>query len=214
MRAISAFSTGRTDVLSARPLVTIAVEGDLDEEVLRRLVDHVGGEVADVHGKEGDDFIRERLQGYNAAAQQMPWCVLVDLNHKAACPPELRRRWLESDPSPQFCFRIAVRAVEAWLLADPSGLGDHLSVSGDNIPPQPESVDRPKQRMVAIARGSQDRAIREDMVPREGSGRGVGRAYTSHLVEFAKDRWRPGVAAANADSLARAIERLDALNAD
>lgn len=72
-------------------LASIAVEGDPDEIVARRLVDLAGGRVTDVYGKQGDDFIRERIPGYNAAAKLSPWFVLVDLDLKADCAPELRQ---------------------------------------------------------------------------------------------------------------------------
>lgn len=191
-------------------LATIVVEGDPDEMALRRLVDHVGGRVTDVYGKKGDDFIRQQLGAYNQAAKLSPWCVLVDLDLKEECAPKLQQEWLP-DPVPGMCFRIAVRAIEAWLMADPARLASYLSVSQDRIPTDVEGERHPKQRMVAIARDSRSRAIREEMVPRPGSGRSQGPVYSGRLVEFARDHWRPDVAAENCDSLARAIRCLEHL---
>jgi hypothetical protein len=65
------------------------------------------------------------------------------------------------------------------------------------------------RRPVDLAARSRRRAIREDMVPRSGSGRSVGQAYASRLIEFVDGYWRPEMAANNSDSLRRCCERLD-----
>jgi hypothetical protein len=65
--------------------------------------------------------------------------------------------------------------------------------------------------MVELARHSHRRGIREDMVPRPGSGRKVGPAYTAQLIDFARDSnngWRPDVAAKASDSLNRCLQCL------
>lgn len=69
----------------------------------------------------------------------------------------------------------------------------------------------PKQALVNLARTSRRRAIRDDMVPREGSGRAVGPGYTSRIIEFVSNHWRPEQAAHVSDSLRRAIARLEIL---
>lgn len=76
------------------------------------------------------------------------------------------------------------------------------------MPANPEGLEFPKQAMVNLARRSRRRDIRLDMAPHDGSGRTEGPAYASRMIEFATDRWRPEVAAAHADSLRRAIDRL------
>jgi hypothetical protein len=50
--------------------------------------------------------------------------------------------------------------------------------------------------------------IREDMLPRRGSGRPIGPAYTSRMIEFVENNWRPEVAARSSDSLRRCLVRL------
>lgn len=65
--------------------------------------------------------------------------------------------------------------------------------------------------MVNLGRRSRKRAIRKDMVPRHGSGRTVGPAYASRLIEFVSTEWRPAVAAERSDSLKRAIRCLQEL---
>ena len=53
--------------------------------------------------------------------------------------------------------------------------------------------------------------IRDDMVPREGSGRSIGPAYVSRIIEFALSHWRPAEASHRSESLRRAIACLNNL---
>jgi hypothetical protein len=184
-----------------------AVEGSTDEAVLRRLVDEIGCWQGAVYGKQGKQFLRTRVDAYNAAAQYSPWVMLVDLDAGHNCAPELRNEWLPKT-APNMCFSIVVRALEAWLLADPERFSDFFHVARRKIPLDVESLPQPKVTLVNLSGQSRRMEIRKDMVPRPGSGRLVGPAYTSRIVEFASDRdqgWRPSVAAQNAPSLNRCL---------
>jgi hypothetical protein len=150
------------------------------------------------------------MEGYNNAARFAPWVVLVDLNAEAECAPALLRTWLPQ-PAPLMRFRVVVRKAEAWLLADRQRLSRFLGVSADVVPRNPEAIADPKREMVDLAARSRRSAIREDMVPRPGSGRAVGPGYSSRLIEFVSDLasgWRPDVASRTADSLSRCIKSL------
>ena len=191
-------------------IISGAVESLLDEAVLHRLLEHVGAEAGPVYGKNGKAHLQQRLNGYNQAAYLTTWGVLVDLNHDADCAPPLRAGWLPK-PAPYMCFRVAVREIEAWLLADRERLARFLGVAVSKLPLNPEAVNDPKRVMVELARNSRRREIREDMVPRPGIGRTVGPAYTSHLIEYVTDAkvgWRPDVAAKSSDSLDRCLRCL------
>lgn len=188
----------------ASTIISTAVEGALDEAVAQKLISYAGGEMGTVYGREGKPNLRQRIEGFNNAAHHAPWFVLVDLDNDAGCAPSLREAWLP-DPAPHLCFRIVVREIEAWLMADAETLAGHLSVSLSRIPRTPENVEHPKNEMVNLGRRSRRRAIREDMVPREESGRRVGPAYASRLIEYVENKWRPEVAANHSDSLRRAI---------
>jgi hypothetical protein len=187
--------------------ISAAVEGLMDEAVVRRLIACAGGHPGPVYGKNGKPALRQKINGYNNAARHTPWVVLVDLNSDADCAPPLRHDWLPT-PAPQLCFRVAVRQVEAWLMADADTLATFLSVRRHTIPANPEALPNAKAEMVNLARHSRRSAIRQDMVPRPGSGRPVGPAYGSRLIEYAERHWRPEVAAQRADSLRRAIDCL------
>lgn len=188
-------------------VITVAVEGPTDEAVACKLIARVGAQPGPVHGNQGKPYLQRHIGGYNHAARHAPWLILVDLDRDADCAPPLRHAW-RPQPAPMLCLRVAVRAVEAWLLADAERLAAFLGVAQRRIEATPERLDDPKQAMVNLARASRRRDIREDMVPRAGSGRPIGPAYTSRLVEFISDFWRPNIAARRAESLARAIGRL------
>jgi len=111
-------------------------------------------------------------------------------------------------------FRVAVRAVESWLLADAERLATFLGVPATSIPPDPDAESDPKRTLIGLAQRSRRSAIREDIVPRRGSGSRVGPGYAGRLIEFvltAEDRWRPSAAVQRSDSLRRCVEALRAL---
>lgn len=172
--------------------------------VLRRLVEWLGAEMVYVYPVGGKPQLDRRLSGYNEAARYSPWCVLQDLDTDAACPAELVARLLP-EPAPTICFRIVVRAVEAWLMADRQRMASFLSVSRARIPASPEDTPGPKETLVNAARHSNKTAVRDGIVPRPGSGRSVGAGYTSLMIEYARIRWRPEIAAESSESLRRCI---------
>lgn len=185
-----------------------AIEGLADAAVLQRLIEDAGASLGPVYGGRGKGHLVGRLAAYNTAARLSPWVVLIDLDRQTECAARVRVQWLP-DVAPLMCFRIVVRAIEAWLLADPERLGRFLGVPQTSIPVYPETLGDPKRDLVDLARQSKRLHIREDMVPRPGSGRSVGPAYTSRLIEFVLDHragWRPEVAAGYADSLARCLK--------
>ena len=188
-------------------VVTAAVEGIVDEAVVRRLAKHAELEMGSVYGKNGKDHLRQRIRGYNNAARFSLWIILVDLNFEAECAPPLRNSWLPQ-PADKMCFRVAVRKVESWLLGDRERIANFLRVQSVSIPPSPDALPDPRDAMVALAAQSRRPDIREDMLPRPGSGRPIGPAYTSRMIEFVENYWRPEVAARSSDSLRRCLRRL------
>lgn len=187
-----------------------AVEGPLDEAVLRQLIRYAAGLPGTVYGKQGKSQLLQRLRAYNQAARSSPWAILIDLDQDADCAPPFLSRHIPQ-PSAQMCCRVAVRSIEAWLLADREHLAKFLDVAFAKIPQNPEALANPKQTLVELARHSQSRDVREDLVPRPSSGRSVGSAYVSRLIEFIKadkNGWRPDVAAKHSDSLYRCLHCL------
>lgn len=194
-------------------VISAGVEGILDEAVVKHLINRAGAELGRTYGRSGKAKLKSGIRGFNSAAIWSPWLVLVDLDKEAECAAELRREWLP-EPSRFMCFRVAVREVESWLLADRENIGRHLSVSRDLVPSEPELLVDPKGEMVNLAGRSRRRAIREDMVPRQGSGRQTGPAYDAQLIEFVRNLWDLDAALGHSDSLSRAYDSLARLVAE
>lgn len=186
--------------------VKAAVEGITDEAALRRLASHVGLEVDVVYVTNGKAAMEQRIAGYNLASRFSPWVVLVDLDNDATCAAELLNALVPVRVS-QMTLRIVVRSLEAWLLAD-RGLAAFLRVPVSRLPTTPDAEARPKRTVVDLARQSRRPAVRADMVPRDGSGREVGPAYTSRVIEFIERRWDLDGAATRSESLRRCLTRL------
>lgn len=187
--------------------VNIVVEGQTDEPVARRLLHAAGFDVGVVYGKLGKLHIDKKLVAYNNAARFAHYFVIRDMNGDEECPSTLARAKLPV-PASLMCFRIAVRSIEAWLLADREKLSEFLGVAVARLPHNPDTIPHPKLALIEVARHSRRREIREDMVPASHSTMSVGRGYTSRIGEFANTVWRPTVAAKHSRSLARCLEAL------
>lgn len=195
------------------PYIAGAVEGVSDEAVFYRVVGSRGGDVHRVQVQGGKPGLRRALPGYNAAARHAPWLVLVDLDREFTCGARLVADWLPR-PNRYMRLRVVVRTVEAWLLADRKRFSAFFSVAQSALPDRPDDLPDPKGALLAAIARSRRPAIQEDMLPRSGSGRRVGAAYTSRLIEFAGDSargWRPEAAAERSPSLAKCLTRLDEL---
>lgn len=195
-------------------MISIAGEGPTDLIVMRRLLLEIGIVEAVPYWGEGrrtgKQGMTDKLAGWSRAAIHAPWFVLRDLDHDADCAAALRRS-LVPDAPPGFCFRIAVRQTESWLIADRHRLADCLGVRLALVPEQPDALDNPKSSLLGVARRSK-RRIAKDMLPRDGSGRIVGPGYLPFIEDFARQVWVPAEAQAQSDSLRRtrtALRRLD-----
>jgi len=154
--------------------LAIRVEGSTDVPVARKVLELAGWEspfaIIDMGGNVSMD---NDLRGYNAAAKGSPWFILRDLDHDAPCPGALVATLLPQR-QPLMCLRIAVRAGEAWLTADPETLAGFLHVSRAQIPGNPDGEDDPKLTMVGLARRSTKPTIKKAMLPLQGASRRVG----------------------------------------
>lgn len=187
-------------------VVSCAVEGDLDEVVARRMLDHVGLTCGPVYGRDGKDKLRRDVGGYASGARFHPWFVLVDLDADE-CAAGLVAEWVPVMP-PLMHLRVAVREVEAWLLADRRHIAEFLGVSHHRVPGAPEAVVDAKQQVVNLARRSRRRATREGVPPRPGSGRTIGPLYVTEMSRFVRDAWDIDAAAQASESLRRCLAAL------
>jgi hypothetical protein len=197
----------------------IAVEDDLSDAVVRRLLIHArrGFQICGRYPLSPMAYLRPELSGYgylkanvrafNKAAKETPHFLLTDLD-EAACAPELMDDWIGGALHPNFVLRVAVRGVEAWLLADINNMADFLGLTRRDMPTNIETVSEPKEEIVRLASISPDPEVRDNLAPRPGSTATTGRLFTRSLIGYVRDRWDVNAAAAHADSLRRAVRAL------
>ncbi len=193
----------------SRPL-WLACEGETDRAVARRLAAEAGFDPVSEQVAGGKAALLERLPAILGSARSLPWLVLVDLDRDADCAPPFVAEIAVPIPR-SICLRVAVHAVEAWLLADRGGMARFLGVPPTRLPLWPEEDDNPVGALVAAARRSRRRTILRGIPPRPGSGRRKGPEYVPLVEEFIRDHWDLDAAAARAPSLARARRCLDGL---
>lgn len=178
-------------------------EGDTDIPVVEKLAADAGLEIANYLDMGGKSQLDKRLNGFAQAAKGGPWFVLRDLDRDAPCAPGLLRKQ-RVQPAEWMSYRIAVREVEAWLLADSSAMASFLHVSESLIPADPDAEKDPTLTLVNLARRSKRREIKKQLVPAEGSAAQVGPLYEAAIIEFGTLHWDLARACRKSPSLARA----------
>jgi len=185
-------------------------EGPLDGVLARRLIAHVGG-------IPGIDYISpRRARGVRALDPRIPGLliaarhgqrilVLRDLDQDAPCAGALVAR-LHPTPHARFCLRIAVRALEAWLLADRDGIASALGVSRRLVPKAPERLDNPKSSLWEVARNTNNDDIRDAFA-------GGFQARSAWASEFMSEKWciARALRGGGAPSLNKALLRIQTL---
>jgi hypothetical protein len=187
--------------------LVLVTEDELSDAVMRRLLKAVDRPF-EVHTPiiaRGFGNIRRNIGRYRTACLAMPHLVLTDLDTHQ-CAPELIHSWKAEHLPPQLMFRVAVREVESWLMADRGALAVFLKVAEKILPRDPENESDPKLALINAARRG-NRMARE-MVPDPGSNLTISPLYNTHLKQFTNTHWQPLRAAENAHSLARTLERL------
>lgn len=197
---------------------SVAVEGASDVAAVEKILASrsIALDSKNVFVKRGKGNLDKKLAGFNNAAARSPWFVLRDADHdEGGCAAALRESLLPTyDQQPRMCFRLAVRSLDAWLLADSESFATTFSVAVSAIPVAVEDLADPKSSLVGVCRRSRKSAIRRAMVPPAGSKGRIGPEYVTFISEYARTAWRPDIAAANAPSLARALGEIDRLVSD
>lgn len=194
-------------------ILNILVEGYVDEAIARRLIHVSGNEAGVAYGKKGWTYIQQKVAAFNRTCGAQGLLTLVDLmDTKRECPAEVLKEWLPHCDE-KHVFRVVVREVESWILADRSGLAGFLNIPPAKLSFDPELEADPKQTLINLARGSRSKAIRDALVPKNGQSASEGPLYSSELIRFVAEKWDPLAAQANSASLAKCLVRLVELEA-
>jgi hypothetical protein len=192
--------------------IALVVEDQLSLAVCERLIAEVAPalQVSQRLVMRGAGQIRKSLLRFRQASHVMPHLVLTDLD-TLACAPTLLQGWGALDLPASLLLRVAVREVEAWVLADRQAFADFASIPVTKISAEPESLPDPKQVLVNLVRQSKSRRLRAELVPEQGTALSIGPLYNERLGQFVQTTWNPARAAEQAPSLQRTRHRLSAL---
>ncbi len=190
----------------------LATEDILSEAAAEKLLTASGRpvEITERLRKDGYGYLKANLHKFNqVAANGRPVFLLTDLD-KADCVVDFITDWRKGlELSERLLFRVAVREIEAWLLADRRSFADWLGISADIVPMRPECLDDPKRELLRLVDRSKKRELKAMILPGKTSRSLVGLGYNTELTLYVRDCWNPQAAAASAPSLARALKKIE-----
>lgn len=158
------------------------------------------------YSKGGNDYLKQQCAAFNDASTHTPFFMLVDLD-RHECPPTILSAWLKRPRNNNFIFRVAVKEVEAWLLADKEGLSKFFNVSPALFSPNPDALLNPKHALITLAKRSRKRDIRDDITPIDQSA-SIGPNYNNRLSQFVDSYWNIANAKKRSPSLCGAYDAL------
>lgn len=190
--------------------VFLATEDELSESLGEKLVNLAGLCVDHRIRRNGAGYLRSRIKNFCEIARRFPVVLITDLD-MVECPVTLKRQWLGANPVPDdLIFRVAVREIESWVLADHQGIYDLM---GDRVGLLPDQVDLladPKRVMLdAASRARRD--IREELVTTRGALASQGMGYNQVLSNFIRRTWSFEQASQRSPSLRLAFQRVQEL---
>lgn len=189
--------------------INLGVEDRLSEAIARRLLRGCSNNfhLGTVFQKGGFGYLRRMAPAFNNAAKGIPFLLLTDLD-TGNCAPDIINEWLPKGVHPNLLFRVAIREVEAWILADCESLSRFLGLRNAFNVDDPDLLENPKAYLIDLARHSPRREIRDDIVPRRNSTSRIGPNYNGRLSIFVEYHWQPLAAAVRSKSLAKSLLRL------
>jgi hypothetical protein len=190
----------------------LVCEDVLSEIVMRKLVKAVFQIEIDLIaiGKKGQGFIKDRINQYNSAKDDILFFVLTDLDQEE-CAPKLINDWFKRPVRKNLLFRVAVREVEAWLLADSEGFSKFVNLDKNLIDRETryiETINDPKKKLIALVNRCRERTLKEDIVASNMKTANQGPGYNTRLKTFVEDYWDVNRAKINSNSLDRTIKAL------
>jgi hypothetical protein len=192
--------------------LTVATEDELSEAVAQRLLlDFPSLEVGLWLRRGGNGYLRSRIRKFCEMARHSPVLVITDLDTNT-CPAALCRTWLGNlSHPPGLLLRVAVREIEAWLLADHDAMvaliGKHAN---GRLPDNPDYLHDPMDRILELEKRA-PRAVRLDLRAEAGALARQGLGYNHRLCALVRSSWRPERAAERSPSLRRTIKRISEL---
>ena len=160
----------------------------------------------------GYGAIKSKCEAFlNMARAGIHTLILTDLD-TAECACALIRDWFaipQNDaldlPSPCI-FRVAIREVEAWIIADHAAWAEYIGIPAANFLREPDQLDDPKGHLLNIIRRKGTKKFHREMLPQRAAH--IGPRYNEVLCDFVESLWEPERAAIRSPSLDRALKAL------
>ena len=203
----------------AEPIIFLSF---VEDEATRWVADRILAYLCDVTGldlrfQNGHPVVTRGCGNLKAKAQKLLVAarsgvngfLLADLDNYQT-PTALGKDWLNLDClsacPPNFIFRISIREIESWILADRDAIASFLGISVAAFPHDMDSLPDPKQFLLNTIRAKCKKRCHREMLPEPGQTIGIG--YNSMLGEFIKFHWSPIRASAHSTSLNRSLNRV------
>lgn len=189
--------------------ICVATEDVLSEAVALKLIGLTNGKlvVSQKLRKNGFGYLKSKFPNFCNLAKNMPVVLITDLDH-CPCAPSLIEKWKKEEALPyNLIFRVAIREIESWILADRDGFSDFLKISKSLIPIAPDQLSNPKATLLSLAQKA-PRNLKDGLVAKKGTLAIQGVEYNLILSHFVNQLWNPLKAADNSDSLNRAVKRI------
>jgi len=198
---------------SLTPINHIFYEDALHEAVIKNILSNSSvnyiykpDKLNNCHGKSN---IFKNMEKYNQVAKFQTILVLVDLNQKHKCPSDLLKKWFVHPKNHNLIFRIAVREVESWILADRDNFAKFIKIDKVFIPYESDKIDDPKECLIKLVKNSKIKKLRDYIVPKHKTTAKQGPNYNEPLVDFVLNHWDIEEAAKNSPSLHRTINAIN-----
>jgi hypothetical protein len=188
--------------------IALATEDELSQAIALRLIFELKRPHRVIHklGLKGNGYLRTKMDSWCQMAEHQIMMVLTDLD-RANCLVEFRDQWLAGRSLPaSLVFRITVREVESWVLADHQAMRELVGKKGV-LPAAPDALHDPKQTLLGLSKTA-PKSVRDDLIKTIDGQLSQGLGYNARLTHWVNTVWSPERAAERSPSLARARVRL------
>jgi hypothetical protein len=153
----------------------------------------------------GFGWIKNNINAFNYAAKYETFLAVVDLD-RDICPLRKIQDWFNYPPNENLLFRIAVKEVESWIIADTLNFSKFLKLRESLLIKNVDNIKDPKQYIFDLIHKSNKRYLKS--ICPEQNGR-IGPDYNEKLSRFVNSSWDPFLAMKNSPSFKRMILRLN-----
>lgn len=193
--------------------INTVCEDFLSEVVVEKIIGSFGDrfKICNRYITDGNSRMKRNLRGYSQASAYTPFCIVTDLDNET-CAPALITSWANKiQLNDNLIFRVAVREIETWVMADRNAFSKFSGIPLRRIPLDLETVTDPKATLFSLVENYGKKTIRQDLLPADATAT-VGPGYNLVLSEFVYKSWDPNRAQLNSNSLYRMIRHLSRLN--